>query len=65
MHFDAHRDVEPDDGGRIDHGTMFGYAVQEGLIDPKKSVQVGIRTIFTGERTMGFRIVYADEVHDS
>lgn len=65
VHFDAHRDVEPDDGGRIDHGTMFGYAVKEGLIDPKKSVQIGIRTVFAGERTYGFRIVYADEVHDS
>ena len=56
---------KPDDGGRIDHGTMFGYAVREGLIDPRKSVQIGIRTTFTGETTMGFRIVYADEVHDS
>ena len=65
IHFDAHRDVEPDDGGRIDHGTMFGYAVREGLIDPKRSVQIGIRTVFAGERTFGFRILYADEVHDS
>ena len=65
VHFDAHRDVEPDDGGRIDHGTMFGYAVREGLIDPKRSVQIGIRTVFTGERTYGFRIIYADEVHDN
>jgi agmatinase len=65
VHFDAHRDVEVDDGGRIDHGTMFGYAVREGLIDPRKSVQLGIRTTFVGETTMGFRIVYADEVHDS
>jgi agmatinase len=64
VHFDAHRDVEVDDGGRIDHGTMFGYAVREGLIDPRKSVQVGIRTTFAGETTMGFRIMYADEVHD-
>ncbi len=64
VHFDAHRDVEVDDGGRIDHGTMFGYAVREGLINPKTSVQVGIRTTFVGETTMGFRIVYADEVHD-
>lgn len=63
VHFDAHRDVEIDNGGRIDHGTMFGYAVREGLIDPKKSVQIGIRTTFAGETTMGFRIIYADEVH--
>lgn len=65
VHFDAHRDVEVDNGGRIDHGTMFGYAVREGLIDPRKSVQIGIRTTFVGETTMGFRIIYADEVHDS
>jgi agmatinase len=65
VHFDAHRDVEVDNGGRIDHGTMFGYAVREGLIDPHKSVQIGIRTTFAGETTMGFRIIYADEVHDS
>ena len=63
VHFDAHRDVEPDDGGRIDHGTMFNYAVRDGLIDPKRSVQIGIRTVFSGERTYGFRIMYADEVH--
>ena len=63
VHFDAHRDVEIDNGGRIDHGTMFGYAVREGLIDPHKSVQIGIRTTFAGETTMGFRIIYADEVH--
>ena len=65
VHFDAHRDVEVDNGGRIDHGTMFGYAVREGLIDPRKSVQLGIRTTFAGETTMGFRIIYADEWHDS
>ena len=44
---------------------MFGYAVREGLIDPTKSVQIGIRTVFAGERTYGFRIIYADEVHES
>ncbi len=65
VHFDAHRDVEIDSGGRIDHGTMFGHAVQEGLIDPERSVQIGVRTTFVGETTMGFRIIYADEVHNS
>jgi agmatinase len=65
VHFDAHRDVEPDDGGRIDHGTMFGYAVKEGLIDPAKSVQIGVRTTFVGERRYGFSIIYAGEVHES
>ncbi|MEO6607272.1 MAG: agmatinase [Aestuariivirga sp.] len=64
VHFDAHRDVEIDSGGRIDHGTMFGHAVKEGLIDPHKSVQIGLRTTFAGETTMGFRLIYADEVHE-
>lgn len=63
VHFDAHRDMEPDSGDRIDHGTMFGYALREGLIDPKKSVQIGIRTSFVGETTDGIRIIFADEVH--
>ena len=65
VHFDAHRDVEPDDGGRIDHGTMLGYAVREGLINPHRSIQIGIRTCFAGEQTFGFRIMFADEVHDA
>ena len=64
VHFDAHRDMEPDGGGRIDHGTMFGYAMREGLIDPNKSLQIGIRTSFVGETTDGIRIIFADEVHD-
>jgi agmatinase len=64
VHFDAHRDMEPDSGGRIDHGTMFGYALREGLIDPKKSVQIGIRTSFVGESDDGIRIIFAEEAHD-
>lgn len=44
VHFDAHSDTWADDGNRIDHGTMFWHAVNEGLIDPATSVQIGIRT---------------------
>lgn len=63
VHFDAHRDVEPeDDGERIDHGTMFTLALADGVIDPARSLQIGIRTTFTGERAHGIRIIYADEV---
>ena len=63
VQFDAHRDVEQDDGGRIDHGSMFYYAVREGIIDPKRCVQVGIRTCFHGEETHGMTILHADRVH--
>lgn len=65
VQFDAHRDVEPDAGGRIDHGSMFYYAVQEGIIDPHRSVQVGIRTCFDGEQSHGMTIVDAAQVHQS
>lgn len=63
VQFDAHRDVEEDAGGRLDHGSMMYYAVRDGIIDPKRTVQVGIRTCFTGERTHGMTVLYADQVH--
>jgi agmatinase len=62
VQFDAHRDVEEGDPGRLDHGAMFTYAVCEGLVDPARSVQVGIRTCFNGERSHGMTILYADDV---
>ena len=43
---------------RIDHGTMFYKAVKQGLIDPKKSVQVGIRTY--NSDTLGVNIIDAE-----
>ncbi len=48
LHFDAHTDTYSH-GTRIDHGTMFFHAVKEGVIDPDRSVQVGIRTNYTRE----------------
>lgn len=62
LQFDAHSDTWADDDmDRIDHGTMFYKAVKEGLIDPKRSVQVGIRT--HNPDTMGVNIIDAPEVH--
>ena len=63
VQFDAHRDVEQDSGGRIDHGSMFHYAVRDGILDPTRVVQVGIRTCFHGEETHGMTILHADRVH--
>ena len=63
LQFDAHSDTWPDDDeDRIDHGTMFYKAVKSGIIDPKTSVQVGIRT--TNEDTLGVNIIDAREVHE-
>lgn len=42
LHFDSHTDT--DDDGSFNHGTMFHHALQEGLVERGRSVQVGIRT---------------------
>ena len=45
VHFDAHTDTwEPTSDDDINHGSMFTHALREGLIDPARSIQVGIRT---------------------
>lgn len=63
VQFDAHTDTwADDDPTRIDHGTMFRKAVNEGLIDAARSVQVGIRT--DNPDTMGITILDAPFVHD-
>jgi agmatinase len=48
IHFDAHADTE-EETGSFDHGSMFKHAAREGLIDPDRSVQIGIRTDYTRE----------------
>lgn len=42
IQFDAHRDTAK--SSFLDHGSFVRFAMDEGLIDPKKSIQVGIRT---------------------
>lgn len=63
LHFDAHSDTWADTNDRIDHGTMFWWAAKQGLIDPARSVQIGIRT--TNPDTMGFNIIDGPEVHQA
>lgn len=63
VHFDAHSDLWPDDDmSRIDHGTFMYKAVKLGLVDPKRSVQIGIRT--TTDDYLGFNVIDAREVHE-
>lgn len=62
LHFDAHSDTWADDDPvALNHGTMFYKAAKEGLIDPARSVQVGIRT--WNEDYLGFHVLGADWVH--
>lgn len=63
---DAHCDTWTDDGRQLDHGTMFARAAAEGVIDVKRSVQVGLRTIGTtngAPSDYGFDILTAPWVH--
>jgi len=62
IHFDAHSDTWRDEKGRIDHGTMFFHAAQQGIVVPERSIQVGLRT--HNNETHGFNILDAPWVHD-
>jgi len=63
IHFDAHCDTWADDApDSLNHGTMFYKAIREGLIDAKRSVQIGIRT--WNDDFMGMNILGADWVHE-
>ena len=68
IHVDAHADVNPQMFGRdIAHGTPFRRAVEEGLLDCKRVVQIGLRgtgyddSDFDWPREQGFRVVQAEE----
>lgn len=69
IHFDAHTDLfESYFGGfKYTHGTPFRRAIEEGLLDPKRVVQIGIRgTMYDGEdiewgREQGVRIIMIEE----
>ncbi len=69
IHFDAHTDLFDSyfDGFKYTHGTPFRRAIEEGLLDPKRVVQIGIRgTMYDGEdiewgRANGVTIITMDE----
>ena len=62
LHFDAHSDTWRDDDARVDHGTMFYWAVRDGIVDPASSMQIGLRT--ENPDTQGFNIIDAPGVHE-
>ncbi|AWN38736.1 agmatinase [Methylobacterium radiodurans] len=45
VHIDAHSDTDDAqyDGTRLTHGTPFRRAVEDGVLDPRRCVQIGIR----------------------
>lgn len=70
VHFDAHTDLFDSyfGGQRYTHGTPFRRAVEEGLLDPARMIQIGIRgTTYDGEdrafaAARGIRVVPIEEV---
>jgi agmatinase len=70
VHFDAHVDTWPDNFGQVyAHGSVFFHAIEEGLIDPKRTVQIGIRSpmqreVYDWTRDKGVTIISAQDVHE-
>lgn len=72
IQFDSHTDLFDSyfGGHRYTHGTPFRRAVEEGLVDPKRFVQVGIRgTAYNLEdiewgEAQGVRIIRIEELFD-
>jgi agmatinase len=60
VQFDAHQDTWNPDPGRIDHGSFVARAVAEKLIDPRRSIQIGIRTHAPADH--GVEIIWGHEM---
>lgn len=69
IHFDAHTDMNDTyfGGSKFTHGTPFRRAIEDGYLDPKRTVQIGIRGIkydatdFDWAREQGVRIIEIEE----
>ena len=68
VHIDAHTDCcDEEMNSKYSHGTPFRRAVEEGLLDPKRAIQIGIRGAANSDECWefgpkhGIRIVYIEE----
>jgi len=78
VHFDSHQDTSDamwtglveGGGSKYNHATPFRRVVEEGLIDAKHSIQVGIRgTVYSEEDLqesidLGLKVITANELHE-
>ncbi len=55
VHFDAHTDDL--DSEEYNHGAQFYRAVQEGLVDPRRSVHIGVRSPYDRSTGKGFSVL--------
>lgn len=70
VQFDAHCDTGSNYlGSNYHHGAPFARAVEEGLLDPRRTVQIGIRGgvndrgAWSFSHESGMRVVYMHEFH--
>jgi len=68
VHFDAHTDCcDEEMNSKYSHGTPFRRAVEQGILDPKRTIQIGIRGAANSDECWefgpkhGIRIVYIEE----
>ena len=71
VHFDAHCDTGDDYlGSKFHHGAPFRRAVEEGLLDPERTIQIGIRVsvnepdIWKFSHDSGMRVIYMEEFYE-
>jgi guanidinopropionase len=71
IHFDAHLDTYPAAWGfEYHHGAFARHAVEEGLVDPKKMVQIGIRGPLAAGADLdfvtskGIRVLTMDDIRE-
>jgi agmatinase len=63
IHFDAHPDTWDEYfGSKFFHGTPFRRAVEEGAVDPRRMIQVGIRGPLYGPEDFAFQDQHGMEV---
>ena len=71
IHFDAHVDTWPESFGlKYSHGSVFYNAINEGLVDPTRMIQIGIRSpvqkeVYDWTVGKGVTILNAENVHQS
>ncbi len=68
VHIDAHTDMSDHEfGHKFTHGTPFRRAMEEGLLDTKRTIQIGIRGSQNSEESWqasdeaGIRVMYIEE----
>jgi agmatinase len=71
VHFDAHVDTWPTNFGQLyAHGSVFFHAIEEGLVDPLRMIQIGIRSpvqrdVWDWGQRRGITVLTAQDVHAS